>query len=650
MANNQICATQSATRDVDNAPPSAFQDCSDVVHIAVFFDGTGNNKDGTDQNMSAAEAAKTWTNVARIWQSARMFDVANGNANVYPVYISGVGTPFNGKALFPGEEKEIDREDGVIRGQGAGAGGTRRLDYGQQQINDALRMALLRNAKTLDSKVARHAAAGKAQSFAEVNRALGRHRLIKQINVSIFGFSRGAALARAFCNQWLWQCKEDGGKLSYEGYPIRFCFLGLFDTVASFGLPATNAANNPVFGGFEGRDLVVDERVERCVHQVAGHELRFAFPVDLIRRDGQLAGNWLETVYPGAHSDVGGGYAPEDQAIKNNYARVPMRDMMQEAVGAGVRLLGYSDLARRNPQTYKENFECLPATEAAYNAYRAACHPGGSVENQVRRHMEQLYSAFGTLHRRGGESVTQREHRNGKSWSRLAPDDMAKELENYDKAVRDLEQAAQRGRPLSNSPAGLVANGVYIIRKGVYAMWIKPQDWQLKAWGQTASDGVMSFIHGYVHDSKVGFLSNGEPFSYFSERGIGESSRSARGWFEDNVARPVDKAYERGVEKAKETKATVEEKARQAKEAAEKKAREITEAAEEKARQAKEAIEEKARQIKAAAEEKARQVGEAASETVRQGKQIAESVGNSIGQATQKAVDGLTSAWQYIMQ
>ena len=310
MANSDVCATGAALRDVSNSPASAQQDCSDVIHISVFFDGTGNNKDADEQT-------KSWSNIARIWQSARMFANGNANSNTYPIYISGVGTPFNGKPLFPGDANDIAIEDNYLGGA-AGAGGSRRLDYGQQQINDALRDVLLGNAKALGGKVAKYAAAGQQQSFGEVNKALGKHRLIKQINVSIFGFSRGAALARAFCNQWLWQCKEDRGKLSYEGYPIRFVHLGLFDTVASFGLPATNSANNLALGGFKGRDLVVDERVERCVHYVAAHELRFAFPVDLIRRDSKLAGNWLEKVYPGVHSDIGGGYQPTEQGIDNN--------------------------------------------------------------------------------------------------------------------------------------------------------------------------------------------------------------------------------------------------------------------------------------------------------------------------------------------
>lgn len=598
MASDNVSAAKMALRDVGNESPSISQDCSDVVHISIFFDGTGNNKDIDEKEAKLS-------NVARIWRSARIF--SDSNINSYPIYVSGVGTPFNGKEFFAGEETKIAVEDSF--GGATGAGGNRRLDYGQQQINDALRGALLGKARALGGKVAKHADTGQQQSFADVNKVLGQHRLIKQINVSIFGFSRGAALARAFCNQWLWQCKEGHGKLSYEGYPIRFVFLGLFDTVASFGLPATNSANSLAFGGFKGRDLVVDKRVERCVHQVAAHELRFAFPVDLIRRDGQLPGNWLEKVYPGVHSDIGGGYKPSEQGINDNYARIPMRDMMREALLVGSRILSYQEIKERSFGIFQKQFECKPETEAAYKAYTAVCNPGGSIESQVKKHMEQLYGAYGTLHRAGGENVTQREHRKGNSWSRAAPDDMAKELDNYQQTLKELGGASGAVRAL--------ANPAYVIRKGAYAMWIAPEKWQIDAWKRLAGDGAMGFVHTYIHDSKVGFLNNAEPFSYFSKRGISESTRSVQGWFEDNVARPADHAYEatvdaasRGIEKGAEA-----------------------------AKNAREAF-----------AEKAKQAGEAADAALKQGQQAALNAGNAINQATQDAVNGLKSVWQLIAQ
>lgn len=637
MVVNACRMVASALRDVENGSPSSAQDCSDVIHILVFFDGTGNNKE-TD------EERKKWSNVARIWRSADAYAKANKNANVYPIYISGVGTPFNGQPLFPGDVLKIAIEDGSLTGGAGGAGGARRLEHGRQQVNDALRGALLARARTLGGQVSRYAKAGEGESFSEVNKALGKHRLIKQINVSIFGFSRGAALARAFCNEWLWQCEEDHEKLLYAGYPIRFSMLGLFDTVASFGLASTNLANNPALGGFKGRDLVVDQRVERCVHFVAAHELRFSFPVDLIRRDGKLPGHWLETTYPGVHSDIGGGYEPKDQGIDDNYARIPMRDMMREALLQGTRLFGYKDIEQRSYTVFQERFECRPKTETAYRAYATACSPGGTIEEQVRAHMAQLYSAYGTLHRQGGESVTQRQHRAGKSWSRLAPGDMAAEVSGYEKAL--AERNSLKGKIRS------ALNPTYAIRKGAYLMWISPDPWQLDAWRRRAGDGVMQFVHTYVHDSKVGFLSNAEPFSYFSKRGVSESTRSVQGWFENAVARPTGRAYEATADKATELKDAAIKKGRQVKDAAVDTGKKVGNAAVNTGRRVGNAVVETGRQVGNAAVETGKQIGHAVSET---GKQVgsaisdgAQHVGQAVSKTTSTAANALKSAWQYV--
>lgn len=600
MASDNVCAAGAATKDVSAAPASPHQDCSDVIHISVFFDGTGNNKDADEVNQK-------WSNLARIWRSTQLFAEQMGG-NSYPIYISGVGTPFNGKALSATDGMVVKVEDGEIAGLGAGAGGTRRLDFGQQQINDALRSALLSRSKTLGAQVEKHAATGKAKSFAEVNKALSSHRLIKQINVSIFGFSRGAALARAFCNQWLWDCKQDHDKLMYEGHPISFVFLGLFDTVASFGLAATNMANSPQYGGFKGRDLVVDDRVERCVHYVAGHELRFSFPVDLIRSKGQLPSNWLEKVYPGVHSDVGGGYEPTSQDIDNNYSRIPMRDMMRESLLHGGRLMGYESIKKVNFPLFQERFECKPATEAAYKTYTKSCSPTGTVEHCMQKHMEHLYSAYGTLNRNGVETVTERQHRQGKSWY-MGPQDMAKELASYEQTINDLKMPLRVVKETALDP-------FYLLSKGAYAIWISPKAWQIAAFKSTASAGVMDFTHTFVHDSKIGFLQNAEPFSYFSQRGVSESSHSVSGWLEANVTRPVDKAVEATLDYAKE-------KAEQTKKAA----HDAAVAVENKAKQALEYAAEKAAQAKAAAA------------------QTAQSAGESISTATKQAVEGLETAW-----
>ncbi len=54
--------------------------------------------------------------------------------------------------------------------------------------------------------------------------------------------------------------------------------------------------------------------VKRCLHLFASHEQRLCFPLESIRREsGGYPVNSVEVIYPGVHSDLGGGYPPGDQ-------------------------------------------------------------------------------------------------------------------------------------------------------------------------------------------------------------------------------------------------------------------------------------------------------------------------------------------------
>lgn len=389
--------------DISNAPPAAKQDCTDVVHISLFFDGTGNNKD-------ADEEKKKWSNPARLWRNMNALSIeieTNWVENIYPIYISGVGTKFNGDLnIF--QRVLASTEDNIL-GLGTGAGGTRRLDYGEDQFNDALAKALILQAKKAKVDLGKYTNEKKSYSLGQIDEKVGEHRLIKKINFSIFGFSRGAALARAFTNQLIWKCEDDNGNLAYgkkEKYPIEFKFLGLFDTVASFGLPATNLNNNL---SYKGRDLVIDDRVKMCVHYVAANELRFCFPVDLIEQDGKLAkSNWKEIVYPGMHSDVGGGYTPGSQEVNDNYARIPLKDMLDEAINAGVKMYSYDELKNKYNVLFKEQFEIQEDSKRYYEAVKSAVQPSKNIRTSINNYMKLYYSAYGTMDREGIESVSQR--------------------------------------------------------------------------------------------------------------------------------------------------------------------------------------------------------------------------------------------------
>lgn len=588
MENDDIASAVAANRDVPDAPASPFQDCRDVVHIAMFFDGTGNNK-------SADDATKRWSNVARIFDAA----INEPAKSVYRIYVSGVGTPYNGKAVGWLYKADVWTEDNV-GGMGFGAGGDRRLEQGDGDVNDRLLEVLLANAKKMGGEVAKYAASAGDKSFAELNAALATHRLIKTINLSVFGFSRGAALARAFSNRVIAACKTKGGDLLYHGYPMRMNFMGVFDTVASFGVPSQNIRTP-----FSERDLIVSAKVERCVHYVAAHEVRFAFPVDLIRKNGKLAGEWLEKTYPGVHSDVGGGYEPHAQKIDNNYARIPMRDMMREALLGGVRVDAYADLKRRKNTLFKERFECTADTAAAYQHYMAACGAlGGTIEQQMKAHLRLFYSANGTMFRSGVETPGDRSRQAAKL-KYLGPKGMAWEISKY-------RAAAKVGRWVRFADPTRMVSG--------YAQYVKPEQWQIDAWDKAAPAGAVDFVARFIHDSKVDFIYNlAEPFSYFKGRGVQESSISvwqeSGNWLRSSatkVSNATGAAVDAGKAEAIKAADATAAAAKRAADATEKAARDAAQAAERKAHELALAAERKAQQAAAYAREKADEASAAA--------------------------------------
>ncbi|QNT06234.1 MULTISPECIES: phospholipase effector Tle1 domain-containing protein [Marinomonas] len=78
-------------------------------------------------------------------------------------------------------------------------------------------------------------------------------------------------------------------------------FVGLFDTVGSFYLPGDNR-NAPFKLHLNSKD--VGRAFQICAH----HEYRINFPLTSLKTKGKLPPNFYEEVFPGAHTDVGGGY------------------------------------------------------------------------------------------------------------------------------------------------------------------------------------------------------------------------------------------------------------------------------------------------------------------------------------------------------
>jgi uncharacterized protein (DUF2235 family) len=109
--------------------------------------------------------------------------------------------------------------------------------------------------------------------------------------VYIFGFSRGAAIARMFASK----CAEWSKEVE---------FLGVFDTVAatrgSLDLnPDTYPASGVVF-----ENGTMGDHIKKAVHLVSVDEKRITFQPTLFNKDKRITEVW----FAGVHSDIGGSY------------------------------------------------------------------------------------------------------------------------------------------------------------------------------------------------------------------------------------------------------------------------------------------------------------------------------------------------------
>jgi len=381
---SKISATCAAPTDrivAYNPIPCDASECQANLQIGIFFDGTKNNMEKDEPGLSE-------TNIARLFS---LYPVAR-DAKIQKKYISGVGTRL----------VEISEKEETKFGSAFATGGYARVLLAMLWVLNYISMRVLNKQIFSAEQIKGLCSEDRSGPIPAALQRLGRDdglmgyegsevgrnnfffaqaKILEEsivasgVKVSecildVFGFSRGAAQARVFCS-WIESLTIDG-KLA--GVPVTFRFLGIFDTVASAGIVASigGAIVNST-GGHNGwakvKYLRVSSRVKTCVHMVAMHELRKNFPLDEVSVDGIIPLNCREVAYPGAHSDVGGGYAPGAlglacdmpiaSADSQKLSQVPLRHMLDCAIAAGVPL----------PKKSDERFAVSAALAKAYNDF-----------------------------------------------------------------------------------------------------------------------------------------------------------------------------------------------------------------------------------------------------------------------------------------
>jgi hypothetical protein len=319
--------------------------CCKTLHISLFFDGTGNN---LNNDLYESGDKPHPTNIARLFRASigagyvggthhfgskarRLTDDGDTVNNQYfKYYMPGVGTPF----------PEVGDLDYSSFGLALAGYGEERINWALLMIVDALRRALklprldddtlLKSVKAMGTILGITGYANRGLEWRKHAEALiiplrnamreqpGQSRLLG-VRLYVYGFSRGAAAARAFVS-WLNQMLSESDptpclQMLDITLPISVEYLGLLDTVASVGIANLLPGPEGHMGWAEGNQQLPDGNlVKRCLHIVASHEQRLCFPLDSIRReDGSYPANSVEVLHPGMHSDQGGGYPPGDQ-------------------------------------------------------------------------------------------------------------------------------------------------------------------------------------------------------------------------------------------------------------------------------------------------------------------------------------------------
>jgi hypothetical protein len=160
---------------------------------------------------------------------------------------------------------------------------------------------------------------------------------IKQVDVDVFGFSRGAATARhaihAILTEETMSITDPNGyptetivithplfqRLRLLGYTetradqIKIKFAGLYDTVVS----VNGSQLAPAWMANNTRDQRAVAKAEFALHLAAVDEHREDFPLHTIASSIK-AGKGAEYYLPGVHSDVGGSYNQANEYLLDN--------------------------------------------------------------------------------------------------------------------------------------------------------------------------------------------------------------------------------------------------------------------------------------------------------------------------------------------
>jgi hypothetical protein len=542
----QITASERASRSLLMHEKIVPEQCAIPVRIGIFFDGTNNNiardRDGELVKGSGKSAQaergneplepklRSHSNIARLFEA---YPPIKSYEGMFSYYIPGVGTRF--KAI--GEYTETSD------GKAFAKGGEARIIYALMQVINSVYAVVAERPLFTDDQVGELAksykrAARRSESpefdpskphveffskhIDKLKSALEAKPkpAIPSLTLDVFGFSRGAAQAVAFCH--FFNDMLLSGRLA--SIPASVNFLGVFDVVASVGVSFSVGLTTPLFefsadGHYAWANRILEplpSSVRAGRHFIAAHEQRMNFPVTTQTGSSEFK----QYYFPGVHSDVGGGYGPGEGGKARGgqsdlLSQIPLAYMYKEGILEGVPFRSFSELE----DAFKADFEISPKLASAWEAYCRALHVKGEDHgDRLKTHMSLYYRW------RKGRF---KDFKNTEFY--MAASDQSKKdfFEANEEMQNDLEIIYARSK-LTGLEGIDASDRRFEEKTARSSQWqilrrnVQLNDWEKWALsifdkGKELPQEVKSFFDDHVHDSLAGFYLAGEVTDYDKE-------------------------------------------------------------------------------------------------------------------------------------
>lgn len=292
-----------------------------MVTVNVFFDGTKNNAKNTEARLLYLKKQKGLPLTDKENEKALAYKQHTDDESSYENFYSNVGI-MHQLNLVNNNKREIKV---YIEGEGT-----------EDLISDSFRGYAFGSGQTgIPAKV--------TKSFRKIkedidelrkDNIINKNEFVNEIHLNVFGFSRGAAAARHFISR---RRELQNIFTHVESNNFHIMFAGLFDTVSSYN---KSISKDPDFDNdVDELKLKLNGNVAKVVHLTAADEYREFFSLTNIKSSID-AGIGYELQLPGAHSDIGGGYAELEDEKRYLHLEKEYENIKQSVLKEGWYLPG----------------------------------------------------------------------------------------------------------------------------------------------------------------------------------------------------------------------------------------------------------------------------------------------------------------------